>query len=84
MSNKFSAWLDKKPGRAMELSKALGIGRSTPSNVKHERRPIPMEWFPTLVTMSEGELSYEYLTRWRIKVSKRISRAKEGKAKATP
>jgi hypothetical protein len=82
MSNKFSTWLDRKPGRSMELSKALGIGRSTPSNVKHERRPVPTKWIPLLVDMSGGELTYEGLTRWRIKVSKRISKAAREREKA--
>lgn len=74
--NKFAAWLDKNPGLAKELADRLGINPSTPSNVRHERRPMPTAWFPVVCSMSEGAITYEYLTRMRNRVIKKLAASK--------
>jgi len=70
--NKFSKWLDSEPGLATKLATKLKVNTTNPSNVKNERRPIPVHWFPIVVAMSKGKISFEDLTRFRIKVAKAI------------
>lgn len=77
MNNKFAEWLDRERGRATDLSRRLNIGRSTPSNVKSERIPMPTHWFPVVVKMSKGELTFKDLTIWRNSV---LERMRDGRA----
>ena len=74
--NKFAKWLESRPGQAKELADRLNINPSTPSNVRHERRPMPTAWFPVIVQMSDGAITYEYLTRMRNRVIRAISKEK--------
>lgn len=76
MNNKFAEWLDRERGRATALSRLLNVGRSTPSNVKSERIPMPTSWFPVVVKMSKGELTFKDLTIWRNSV---LERMREGR-----
>jgi len=56
----YDAWLMAVHGRGSALAKALGVTRSSISNLG--RRPgsrIPAAWIPTIVQFSGGELTHE-------------------------
>lgn len=70
--NKFETWLEKNPGEATKLRKALDVNATCVSNVKHERRPMPTRWMPLVVSSSGGKLTTEELVRFRNRVAKKI------------
>lgn len=60
--NKFTSWLTSKRGRSTKLAKALDVSVGSVSN--SHRKPdgyIPPGWIPTIVRLSEGELTYDDL-----------------------
>lgn len=59
--NQFSLWLTQNPGMATTVAKALGINRSSVSNCKTGRRPMPPEWMDVIVRLSKGKLTHKTL-----------------------
>ena len=78
---KFREWLDKTPGLATQLRQTIetNVGHSVNatcvSNVKHERRLMPTSWMPTVVKMSKGFLSSDYLVHERNRVERALKRS---------
>lgn len=66
----FSKWLSDNPGKAKLLGEELGVGRSSISNVKCGRRPMPTHWMEIVHRVSGRKLSLRAMLEDRASVIK--------------
>lgn len=72
--NTFKNWLDSKPGNAELVRRELGINATNVSNVKAQRRPMPISWMQVVTKLSKGKLKLRDL----IAESNAVRQARKG------
>ena len=72
------AWLEAEPGRASALANHLKAGRSTVSQAKNGKIPVPWHWHSKIETFTGGAVTAAALAKARTKVRDQKARSEQG------
>lgn len=76
--NTLKAWLEAEPGRASALANHLKAGRSTVSQAKNGKIPVPWHWHSKIEKFTGGAVSAAALAKVRTKERDKKNRSKQG------